>query len=226
MIVLARRKAVVDEQDYAAFERCGQRAHERARGEVDFSDVAARQVELARGIKQCAGRRSRAPFEVVAVQRNAALFDAVGADGDHVHGHRVEHFVADHDRRKRLRQFVEPRHACRDLRHGALQQGLLALPQVGAGFEDQVALRQAVECGEFARRRSRASLPLPAPSSTISVTPARSICASLARERAAEQSADFRRGDKVAVARRAWLRRRCSSRVRAHATRVPCSARS
>ena len=148
------------------------------------------------------------------------------ASCDDVHRHRVEHFVGDHQRVERRRQRVEPFDATRRAAASRVQQFAAgAALQIGAGFEDQVALRQAVQRCEL-REQVAASAPLPAPSSRMSAMPARRICATWRASVRPNNAPELGRGDEIAGGAELGARRRCSSRGPARAARAPCSARS
>ena len=95
MIVLVRRKTVVDQQHHAARHRVRQRAHEGAGLQLDFGLVARWQMQRLGCRAQLRTGRPPVPGKRTAAQRNAALLDAGGAAPDQMHRHRVQHFVGD-----------------------------------------------------------------------------------------------------------------------------------
>ena len=82
------------------------------------------------------------PIELAELPRHADGVDVGAANAEALHGQCIEHFIRDDDAAKPFRQPVEPFHASDRVGHTLLEERSLALAQVGAHFEDQVALRQ------------------------------------------------------------------------------------
>jgi hypothetical protein len=109
-----------------------------------------------------------------------------------LHRHRIEHLVADEDATQPLRQRVDPAH------FRAMRRQPLGLPlaQARRQVDDGVArhrLAQRIE--QLQRERARAGAELPDLVGPGGLQRLRN----LARQRAAEQGREFRRGDEVAA---------------------------
>ena len=148
--------------------------------------------------QHCARGRPDIPYEGAVPRCNAKFVYAAVARSDHVRRQRVKHFVADYNCVERCGQRVQPRHAMHMLRHIAPQDFLLALSQVGAGFEDQITLRQAIERCQFRQHVAREFAAAGPELHDVGDAVAQNL-RNLARERAAEQSTQFRRSDEVAT---------------------------
>ena len=155
MVVLMRRKTVIDEQDHAARHRLRQCAHESAGYQLYFGLVPGRQPQRLGRRAQLRGRRPPSPGKGAALQYDPGLFHAGGAGPDQVRRHCVQHLVADDQALIERRQPVEPDHALEQLRHLQREQVALALAQVGADFEDVIIARQPVQALQFGQQGCR-----------------------------------------------------------------------
>jgi hypothetical protein len=114
-----------------------------------------------------------------------------------VEGHDVEHLVADHEAADLLGQRVDPLEAADVVREALGEELALALAQVGAHFEQEVALRRLAERFQFrvevGREQSR-------PGTELEDVAANDVhhLHRLQREAAREHRRDLGRGDEVA----------------------------
>ncbi len=74
MVILARAKAVIDEQHGACFKALAQAADQAARCERNFAEVIVRHHDLLRKLLQCRGfRQAFFPKKIAAFARHAAF---------------------------------------------------------------------------------------------------------------------------------------------------------
>jgi hypothetical protein len=66
-----------------------------------------------------------------------------------MHGQSIQHLVTDDRAGNVIRQRIQPMHSVGEVRQFAADQGLLALAQVSANFEDGIALRQRTQPFQF-----------------------------------------------------------------------------
>ena len=142
MVVLVARESVVDQHDDPALKARRSRAHERARDALDLGAVGLRGKTFRVDARRLRGRAGR-PRERPVAQRNTQLDDAVFASLEPVHGHRVEHLVADDGAAEARRQAVEPRDPLDEVRGARRESVAAAVAKVGAELQDEVARRCA-----------------------------------------------------------------------------------
>jgi len=81
-----------------------------------------------------------------------------------VHGHRIQHLVAEHHAGKSGRQAVEPRHAFKEMRHPRRERVAAPLAKICGELEDEIVARrpscalQLLEQGRRERAAARAHL--------------------------------------------------------------------
>ncbi len=115
------------------------------------------------------------------------------------HRQRVEHFVGEHDPVEgNLRRRVQPFHAPRKMRHGVGDAAALALAQIGADLEHQVALGKTAEGLQPQQDIRRQTAAARADLEDAAASERAQDFGALAGNAAAEQPRDFRRRGEIA----------------------------
>ena len=150
-IILRPRQAIVEPQHGAAPQRLRHVVAPRGEALTVFGCVAllpaaARRPQRCTGLRQRLICRALRPSELRTLQDDAELAGAGSAPAETPHRQRIQHLVRKHNAVERRRgRGVEPRDMLDELRHFTRQAMPLPLPQVGAGLEDPVVRRQAVQ---------------------------------------------------------------------------------
>ena len=150
---------------------------------------------------QRVGRAIHAHQPAFAIQRHVFLVDLAALHRDARGRQRVDHLVGEqHAAPALLGRAVQPVHARVEFGRQRGGEALaLALAQVGAGFEDQVAVRQAAGRGERLERRLRERAAAAAQFEEVRRLAQRvQHRREHVRHAAREQFAQLRRGDEVA----------------------------
>jgi len=100
----------------------------------------------------------------------------------HVGGHRIQHFIAEHDAGKNGGQAIEPGHALEQVRYSRRERVPASLAKIGRELEDKIVARHSPEALQLLEQR-RGERAAPAPTSSTSSNPASSTCFTAARER-------------------------------------------
>ena len=222
MVVLASRKAIVDDQQRAGFAALREAAHQRLRGRIDLARViAVGREECARGLEQASrAKRTFGQHQATAIERDAALVPRVASTHDHVRRHGVEHLVGDEDAAPALGQHIDPFHARQQRRHLALQMRTLPVAQIGTDFEQPVARRQGVARGQCRQHVGGEPTGTRAEFEDVAGH-VREDIGNLRRQRTTEQRRKLRCGDEVAVPAESCACLRRSSPAPAHTVQCP-----
>jgi len=75
-------------------------------------------------------------------------------------GHRIEHFIAEHDAGKNGRQAIEPGHALEQVRHSRRERVPASLAKIGRKLEDEIVARHCPGALQlFEQRRGECAAP-------------------------------------------------------------------
>src|SRR6266571_359427 len=96
MVKLLFREAVIDEKRRALFQHARKRAHEAPRRQLNLGAKTLWKLERARRIERPARGEPPGPVEAIASHADAAFLDPSALGANHVHGHRIQHLVAEH----------------------------------------------------------------------------------------------------------------------------------
>lgn len=203
VVVLAGRKAVVEQQQQAALERRAGAADEALGGFVRFGDevIAAGQGgQLGRDIGRI-GRALGPPQAVVRIEGHAAPVPDAAAPRPQRHGHRIEHLVADHHAGEARGQRIVPPGQAGQVRAERGQGLLLALAQFARELDDAVAIRPHAERLQLGQDVGREPAGARAELQHMALAGRQRLqdLGDLVRDGAAEERRQFRCGDEVSA---------------------------